>query len=292
MSDPAAVDPPKQLDFAERYIRMTKILAVILVPIVIILFSFVSFERKVVLDGEVLSPKQILVRSAIKDTLVKKVFVESGDRVTQGQVITEFQDVAGWANQLSVADLDVGVQLAALASYSNMNYDSLDKVMQKAEMERLRLAVAQTQYRLADLKEKVRLLRSEAPFDGEIVKVQVQDFDRVDVGTPIYEVARTDEFYVKAWIPEKLYSLVAKGNKVYLKSNLWNYLWYQIFHGEITYLSQFAQRHPVSGEIVFETHIKVLDGIDLMRVNTSVKCEIVRDRVGLLGYVFQTRPQR
>lgn len=286
---PTPGSPPAPIDFAERYLKWTKVLALVLVPTVVILFSLVTFERKVILDGEVLSPRQILVRCPVKDTLVKSVKVTSGDRVKEGDEIVTFQDVGGWSNQLNVAELDVARQQAAFTSYSNANYDSLDKVIQKSELERIRLAHAMAVLRLSELREKVALLRSVAPFEGELVKVMVQDYDRVEVGTPLYEVARTDEFYVKAWVPEKLYALVKKGNKVYLKSNLWNYLWYQIFSGEITYLSQFAQRHPITGEIVFETHIKVLDGKDLMRVNTSVKCEIVRDKVGLVGYIFQTR---
>ncbi len=59
--------------YGEKYITFTKWLAIILLPLVIILLSIVEIERKVILDGMVFSPKQVIVRSPVNNTLINKI---------------------------------------------------------------------------------------------------------------------------------------------------------------------------------------------------------------------------
>lgn len=275
-------------EFTDRYIRFTQILALILLPIVIFLFSFITLERKIMMNGIIFSPKQIIVRSAVKDTLVETLWIEAGDKVRSGQPLIQFMDVGGLAKQQSIAELRVRQIQDDIVLYSNANWDTLGKLAQKTELDGKIHSLRQEEIRLEELREKLALLTSAAPFGGDIVKLFVDEFSKLEVGTPLYEIAKAEGLYVKAFIPEKLFTLVKKGSRVYVKSNIYNYQWYQIFPGEVSYVSQFAQKDPDTGEIVFEVHILLLEGQDFLKVNTSVKCEVVRDRVGLVDYIFNT----
>ncbi len=276
-------------DISDKFIRFSKILAFILVPTLLLLFSLVTFERKTVLKGIVLSPKQVTVRSAIKDTIVETIWVKPGDHLSEGQQAIQFVDTPGYLKMSEISSFSLERRLKDLVIFSNTYFGDLEKPSIRAQLEIQVGSYKQEEIRLQDLQKKASLLVSSAPFNGEIARVFVKEFDKVEVGTPLYEIAASEDLYITATVPEKLFTLVAKGDKVYIKSSIYNYQWYQIFHGEVSFLSQFAQQNPTTGETEFEIHIKINDGESFFRVNTTVSCEVVRDHVGILGYVFQSK---
>jgi hypothetical protein len=276
-------------DITDKFIRFSKILAFVLLPALIILFSFVTFERKTILKGVVLSSKQVTVRSPLKDTIVEKVLVKPGDTLEENQPAIQFVDTPGFSRQAEISGLSLERRVKDLVIFSNTYFGDLEKPSIRAQLEIQVGSVRQEELRFEDLKMKASLLTSSAPFKGDIARVFVNEYDKVDIGTPLYEIVQNESLYVKAMVPEKLFTLVAKGDKVYIKSSIYNYQWYKIFHGEVSFLSRFAQQDPLTGETVFEINIKINDAGDFFRVNTTVSCEVVRDRVGIIGYVFQSR---
>lgn len=81
--------------------RSAQTLSVILVPVAVLCLFVVNVEERVRVRGVVESADQIVVRSEASKLTVAAIHVEDGDAVEVGQLLVEFRDLHGIAQQQS-----------------------------------------------------------------------------------------------------------------------------------------------------------------------------------------------
>ncbi|OHD66073.1 MAG: hypothetical protein A2096_03170 [Spirochaetes bacterium GWF1_41_5] len=274
--------PPSVFE-SNAYVNFCKMLALFLLPLGLLFISFIKLERTVSAKGIIESTRQIVVTSPVKDTVVENIYSFTGDTVKKNERILRLYDLSGAGDQMEIIKIRAGELEKLLA----VQEGAVERgTISRKEYEQLENEYKKETIRLNEYRKKQDLLVSTAPFDGKIVKMIVEQYDRVDIGTPLYEISADSNLIVKTWVSEQVCTLVKKGQKVYIKSNMYNYLWYSLFRGEVFYVSDFGQKRPGSDEIVFEVKISISDGRDLLKVNSSVRCDIVRDKVSVIIYLF------
>jgi len=273
----------------DRYIKFTKYLALLLLPASIFAIIFIRIERKLILEGVIHSPRQVTVSSVLAGTIVREKLAKEGDRLSKGDKILTFLDTMSAAENRKIAELHKQRIEHEITIFSNANREDLDKIIKKKQFEDLLLKLKQEELRVDASLHFENNLISRAPFNGELIRFRVEEYDKVEIGTPLYEFAVTENLYLKTYVTEKTYVLIKVGCKAYIKSRIYNYMWYRIFSGSVIYISNFAIKHPETGETVFEVHVNLLDGEEFFRVNTTAICEIVRDQVTLMQYFLNAQ---
>ncbi|MEK6793892.1 MAG: HlyD family efflux transporter periplasmic adaptor subunit [Spirochaetota bacterium] len=265
------------------YIKIAKAVAVLIIPVVFFALSFYKVERKIVANGIIGSQKQDIITSPIKDTTVRKVFAKEGDFVRKGDIIVAAYDHTDLSEQLSVARIELNnIENDIKRKQEILRYGGTTR----AELERLENNRQQTLVKIEHCESTLGLYSFRAPYDGQIVNIFVKEQENITIGKNMYQIIGKDVFVIDCYIPERQYILIKKDQKVYIKSNLYNYLKYSIFHGVVSYVSDYGTINEQTKEIFFKVTINVLDGEDYLRVNSSVQCEIVRDRVPIPYSIF------
>lgn len=270
----------------ERYLTICRFVALFFIPVFFILIFAIRIERKLVFDGTVCASKQAVFRSILSEGVVSDIIAQPGQDVTNGQIILKFADIYGVSAAETIAAITVERLRHEISVYSNTWIDSIHKPIQREELAALTLRLTQESIRAEQARSEADKLTVRAPFDGTIVRMLIEDFATATSGSPLFEIAGKEGRFVRAWVPERQYVLVRKGLRVYLKSSIYNYMWYRIWPGKVEFLSPVAQLHPVSGETVFELRISILDDAYALPVNTSITAEVVRDKVSIARFIF------
>lgn len=265
------------------YIKISKIIAILILPVILFSLSFYKVERKVNANGIIGSQKQDIVTSPVKDTSVKYIRFKEGDFVQRGDVVVEAYDFTDFNQQLQIAQIELkNVENELVRKQEILRFGGTTR----ADIEKLEGAKEQALVKISSIENKINLFSFKAPYDGQIVNIFVKDRESITIGQNMFQIIGKDVFIIECYIPEAQYIFVKKGQKVYIKSNLYNYLKYSIFHGIVSYVSDYGTIDPATKKIFFKVIVNVLDGEQYLRVNSSVSCEIVRDRVSIPHSIF------
>ncbi|MDS1311647.1 MULTISPECIES: efflux RND transporter periplasmic adaptor subunit [Marinobacter] len=167
------------------------------------------YEPGLLLQGQ-LEPWSSVMLSARVAGTVESIAAELGDSVKTGDVLLTLSEdgrgagVQRWQARVKKLEAD----LAAVQRLGSRNLASQSEAL-GVESD---LAAARAELESAQL--EVSHLRPRAPFDGVINRKEVETGSLVQVGSPLYELVRTDRLKAKGQVPQQSAAQVAPGQKV------------------------------------------------------------------------------
>jgi len=167
------------------------------------------YEPGLLLQGQLEPWSAVNVSARVAGT-VETVEANLGDAVKAGSVLLTLSEdgrgagVERWQAQAKKLEAD----LTAARKLRSKNLTSQSDIL-NVESE---LAAARAELKGAQL--AVSHLRPKAPFDGVINSKDVEAGSLVQVGTPLYELVRTDRLKAKGQVPQQSVAQVAPGQKV------------------------------------------------------------------------------
>jgi multidrug resistance efflux pump len=266
------------------YFQFARILAVLLFPVGACVLVFIEFEDRFVVSGIVESRKQVVVRSPLKETLVKTVLVEAGEDVAAEQKLLVFEDLHEYRHSLDQRVLrlkNLERENTALEPVGGQDLEEGRKQLQlQARMETLRLEIE-------NYREKVERLTVRAPFAGRVTEVHVTEQDHVAVGTELFSLSSPEEKIIACMVPERHASYLHKGQRVHIKSNQFNYLRHDIYTGRVDTFSPYAVHSE--GRVEYETEIVFETGRSKLPLGSTARCAVVVERQPLPMMFFSKK---
>lgn len=267
------------------YHRFAKVASILIFPLLFCLFLLVRIEDRIVVAGVVECEQQAVLASPLKETLVEKVHVESGDRVKKGQVLLSLQDLQGWRRALERKEIRhryLGEKLKRLEKLRRQGAEA-GMTVAETELEHKTLGVE-----IQALRENSSLLTLKAPFDGVITSRMAKRGQSVFVGTPLLALASMGRKVVECSIPESRVASLKVGQSVAIKSNMFNYLRYDVYGGKVSAFDRYGVKEKDG--VTFEATIALDDeSSKALKVGTTARCEIIVDRTPLYLLVLERR---
>ncbi len=167
------------------------------------------FHHFITIQGTVESDNNILV-PPVSPGLVKKVHVEAGDRVSQGQLLAELD---ASVLESSIAEVETSLALATTV------FERRQRLWEKkigSEIEYLQAKNGKEalEKRLATLREQYNLTRITSPIDGTVDEVQIKEGEMAAAGFGAFRIVQISRLKVTASLAENYISRVARGDRV------------------------------------------------------------------------------
>lgn len=264
--------------------RIGRVSALLVVPLTIALLWLVRVEEKIRVRGVIEAVNQIEVRSPVKDTLVKEIRHRVGDQVPAGEIILTFEDLAGHGfeaerlfHQLSEMEENQKRLLPLVESGAT-------SVRELREL-KCRIDVMKVQHR--ELTEKAARLTVRSPIAGRLVTLDVQPYDQSSIGTLLFTVAGNQERRIICSVPERYFTYLHLDQRVNIKSEVFNYLRFNVYQGRISAISPFGQSQD--SDILHEVEIALIEEAQRLTVGSAADLEIVVEGVPLIELIFPRR---
>jgi len=154
----------------------------------------------------ILQPSERFVFKAKTDGIVEQVFVTEGSQVKAGDLL------------LQISNEKVAAQIRQALLQWELEQKQLNKLLNpetnSAEVRSAQLKVEQYKIALAEKQEELDKLTIKAPYNGTILKYNLQVGQRVSVGQKAVQFATSDEVEVVAQFDEKDISSITAGMEV------------------------------------------------------------------------------
>ncbi len=272
---------PMSILIGKPFYTFSKVCSVLTVPGLTVFLIFFKVERKIISRGMVESRRQVLLRSPVKDTIVKTIHKKSGEMVKKNELIIEFLDIAGYENKAA----QIRVQIRSLQKKLDQHrFLGKGGGVAQSEIEALEYKAQEMNLQLKDLMDKHQLYSIRAPFDGKLIKVYIGPYEKANIGTELCTLSAEDDKIIKCMVPEKSYSYLKCNQRVKIKSQMYNYLKYAIYSGVLEEISLFGKLE--NNDVYYEAIIGIDEGREKLKINSLAACEIVVGRQSLFSFIF------
>lgn len=135
---------------------------------------------------------------------IEKVLVNAGDMVKKGQLIAQLENSKA---KQEVNDAKAQYELAS-KQYQRGKELNRREMISKAELDELfaNKALAQATYNAS--KNQYRYTRLTAPFDGKVLNVHKEQFERAAAGEPIVDMYQNDKVYVRIELSDNVLAMI------------------------------------------------------------------------------------
>ena len=146
--------------------------------------------------------------------ILKKVYVEEGQKVKKGKILAKIDD-AGLKNQLD--------QLKIQTNLSKIIYERTQRLWDKNIGSEMNLLQAKTKYEsqlktIAQLKKQLQRTQILAPFSGTIDEIVANTGANLMPGqTPVMRIVNLKKMYTEASVPERYIEQIKKGTSAIVK---------------------------------------------------------------------------
>ena len=146
--------------------------------------------------------------------ILKKVYVEEGQKVKKGKILAKIDD-AGLKNQLD--------QLQIQTNLSKIIYERTQRLWDKNIGSEMNLLQAKTKYEsqlktIAQLKKQLQRTQILAPFSGTIDEIVANTGANLMPGqTPVMRIVNLKKMYTEASVPERYIEQIKKGTSAIVK---------------------------------------------------------------------------
>lgn len=168
-----------------------------------------NFEHFIEVQGDVLTDQNILIFPEFSGIL-KKVHVQMGDNVKEGQLLATIDD-GGLREQLQSAEYQ--------AELAKTTYERQERLWKKNIGSEIQYLNAKTnaqasQKAVEQLREQLEKTQIKAPFNGIVDDIIADEGQLLAPGqSAIIRVVNLSDMYVKSDVPESYLSTVSKGKK-------------------------------------------------------------------------------
>ena len=265
--------------------RFSQILGLIYFPAIAFFLIFFKIEDKVPASGVVEARKQSVVSSPVKELTIREIRHYSGDRVEEGDAVVIFTDLREIGLRIEQLRLDLKTLRHHLGNLRELMEQG---GLAKADFELKEVEVRQKETELRILESEREKLTVRAPFDGVITNVHRQVGEAADIGTPLFTIFADGEKIIRSQVQEKHFADVEIGQDVNIKSELYNYLLYQVYRGKVVDIRPYGEHEE--GEVYYDVLIGFEESAEReMKVGSSATCEII---LGERPLLFLLTPRR
>ena len=222
---------------SKAYYRICRAVAILLVPVLLSALFLLKVEKTVRARGLIESARQDVVCSPVKETIVKAIHFSSGDQVRKGDVVIEFEDIPGYANLAAQTEVKIHELEDRRGRMGKLRKSG---TITDAHLKELDFQIAELKLKFEGLKEKAERFTIRSPMDGEIVSIMVRTYEQVGIGRELFAVSAGNAKVIKCAIPERQYTYLSSGQPVNIKSELYNYLKYDIYRGRLASISPYG----------------------------------------------------
>lgn len=193
------------------------------VPVGVIEVSKSSIEEFISTTGTVYPLKEVSISSEItgeyklkKNPKTGKAFA-LGDYVNQGNVIIELED-AEYYNNLRIKSKEIDFEI------SKQEYEKQKSLYDKGgatlrELKNAEIALINSEYDIESSKINIAKMTIKAPFSGVLSDLPYfTNGTKIASNTPMLQIINYEQLYLEAQLPEKYFSDISKGFKVYVTS--------------------------------------------------------------------------
>lgn len=248
-----------------------------------------AIERRIVATGTIEPEKEVEVRPRVSG-IVETVHVEAGDRVKAGQPLVEVEkELAEVRLQEAHARLEEAraeMRFAASARKraerlhrnGTMDDQEYDEIV--ARWERASAGVARAEASRDLLEVELRYATVEAPIDGKILDVDVEEGSAVASvvsvtgGTPLLSIAADESLHLEGLVDENEIARVAVGQRARVTAEAFGD---EVFDGEVQDISPIGDRQQ--NVTYFEVEIAIEEHGGRLRPRMSADGEIVAEVV-------------
>lgn len=270
---------------SETYYRSAQIASILLFPALLLMLIFLQIEDRIVVDGVVEAGQHAVLTSPLEKTLIKKILVSAGDNVTCGQPLVIFDDLHGWGHELGKKRPRLQFLEQRAVSIEKLNSQGAISSLQAKEA---RLEATTLRVEIASLEENLARLTFSAPFTGRITSIIAKPFQKVEIGSELIALSAMKLKVIRCKVPEDRFASLQKGQPVAIKSKLFNYLRYDIYHGSVASFDAYGARD--AGKLSFESVIRLnKEAENALKVGTTARCEIITDRRPLYQLLMKGR---
>jgi HlyD family secretion protein len=247
-------------------------------------------ERRVIATGTIEPEKEIEVRPRISG-IVQRVHVAAGDRVRAGQPLVDIEKELTEVRHaearalLEEAHAELRYAEAAMRRGERLHRDGTmddqahDEIL--ARFDRARASVARASANVELLGVELRYATVEAPIDGKILDVEVEEGSAVASvlavtgGTPLLSIAAEEELHLEGLVDENEIAHVAVGQAARIRTEAFGE---REFAGRVRDIKPLGERQQ--NVTYFEVEITV-DGDDarLLRPRMSGDADIIAEVV-------------
>jgi HlyD family secretion protein len=247
-------------------------------------------ERRVVATGTIEPEKEIEVRPRVSG-IVERIHVAAGDHVRAGQPLVEIEKELTEVRHaearalLEEASAELRFAESAMRRGGRLHRDGTMDDQQHDELtsrfERARAAVARASANVDLLAVELRYATVEAPIDGKILDVEVEEgsavasVQTVTGGTPLLWIAKAEDLHLEGLVDENEIAHVAVGQAARIRTEAFGE---REFAGHVRDIKPLGQRQQ--NVTYFEVEISV-DGEDaqLLRPRMSGDADIIAEVV-------------
>lgn len=263
---------------SKKYFIFCKFISILIWPIAIYFLFFQRFNYKFTSKGIVDSKSKYTIRSKVNNTFIKKIHKYNNDKVSEGELLIELFDNEGIQNKIRIQSKKV-----QLLESEYLSYKDNPQIITKFELKKLQFNYQEQKIILEDLNNKLSNLFLYSPSSGYIMRLHVEEQEKIEIGTELATIATNGTNYVMCKIPEKYYMQLGIGDNVFLKSEVYNYLKYTIYTGKIQKISYFGLNEKLNA--LYEVEIALLN--NNLRIGTTAKCEFIITQETLINIIFR-----
>ncbi|MBM4266108.1 MAG: efflux RND transporter periplasmic adaptor subunit [Deltaproteobacteria bacterium] len=247
-------------------------------------------ERRIVATGTIEPEKEVEVRPRISG-IVEAVHVEAGDRVAAGEPLIEVErELTQYRLREAQAQLDEARAELRFAGAARQRADKLhrggtmdeqayDEVAARFERAQAAAARAEASERL--LQVELRYATVEAPIDGKILDVDVEEGSAVASvasvtgGTPLLSIAADEVLHLEGLVDENEIARVAIGQEARLRTEAFGD---RVFRGRVRDVAPIGERQQ--SVTYFEVEVAIEDeDAKLLRPRMSGDADIIAEVV-------------
>lgn len=246
-------------------------------------------ERRVVATGTVEPEKEVEVRPRVSG-IVAKVHVEAGDRVRAGEPLVEVEkelqevQLQEARARLEEARAELRFSTAAVARaerlHKNGTMDDQEYDEIRSRFERAKAGVARAEASEDLLEVQIRYATVEAPIDGKILDVDVEEGSAVASvvsvtgGTPLLSIAADEALHLEGLVDENEIARVALGQEARVTAEAFGE---EVFPGRVQEIAPLGDRQQ--NVTYFEVEVAIDDHGGRLRPRMSADAEILAEVV-------------
>lgn len=179
------------------------------IPVVVEKVEYKSFTKTLSFFSRLTGIKEAIEGASVGGR-IEKINFKVGDNVKKGDIIIEFpKDAIAIQYEQAKSAFDA----------AEKNYNRMKTLLEAGEISQANFDGVETQYLVAkrNFETQKQMMFVEAPFDGTVTSIMVNEGDNVKGKDPLFSVIQLDKMRTRVWATENEITLIKNGMNAFLE---------------------------------------------------------------------------